>query len=818
MDRRTLTGCLVFLLCFALVSTATATVYYVDSAGGNDNNSGTSTGSAWQSLTKVSATTFAPGDQILLKCGSVWAGQQLYPKGSGSSGSPIVITSYSTGAKPLANCNGAFLDAVYLYNQAYWEINNLEITNTAASPMVGGHGVYVKAVDAGTVNHIYLKNLTIHDVNGDLNSGGDHGKNNGGILVEAGGTVRTHFNDVLIEGNSVYHVDTTAIRTWSAWPSCGCQTWEPVTNLVIRNNTVDDLGGDGIVACHAQSPLMEYNVASHCQARNCTRPNVAIWTWDCRDAVLQFNEAYATYKGDGDGCGYDVDSWNQRAIVQCNYSHDNEGGFMLVMSCAPDPAQCLDTVDTVIRYNISQHDGLSNEHMIRVANSVYNTQFYNNVFYLGADQARVDVNYHSGSSYQHGIYYYNNIFYILESGATYGSGGIYDYNVFYGVHPSDEPTDAHKLTSNPMLVNPGGAGIGRSTCTAYQIQSGSPCINSGMSVPNCGTQDFFGNPMPVGATDRGAHEYQGGGGSPPVANFTGNPTSGTAPLNVAFTDSSTNNPTSWSWVFGDGGTSAAQNPSHSYAAGTYTVTLTAANAYGSDGETKTNYITATSGGSAPTFVAAGNVAAGTADITPALPAGIAGNDILLLFVETANQISSIINQNGGTWTQVTGSPQGYGAAAASNAVRITVFWSRYNGTQGAPTVGDSGNHQLARIIALRGATTGGDPCNVTAGGTESTVDTSGAIPGATTTVANTLVVAAITTSLPDANGTSNFSAWANADLTGLAERTDNVSNAGNGGGLAVATGVKATAGAYASTAVTCGTATTKAMLSLAIRP
>jgi PKD repeat protein len=78
-----------------------------------------------------------------------------------------------------------------------------------------------------------------------------------------------------------------------------------------------------------------------------------------------------------------------------------------------------------------------------------------------------------------------------------------------------------------------------------------------------------------------------------VAAFSGTPTSGYAPLTVVFTDASTNNPTSWSWIFGDGGTSTAQNPSHTYtAAGTYTVTLTATNAYGSDSETKTGYITA----------------------------------------------------------------------------------------------------------------------------------------------------------------------------------------------------------------------------------
>ncbi len=220
----------------------------------------------------------------------------------------------------------------------------------------------------------------------------------------------------------------------------------------------------------------------------------------------------------------------------------------------------------------------------------------------------------------------------------------------------------------------------------------------------------------------------------------------------------------------------------------------------------------------PSFVAAGTVASGTGAITPALPSGLQTNDILLLFLETANQTISISNQNGGTWTQVTGSPQGTGTAGGTAATSLTVFWSRYNGTQGAPTTSDSGDHQLGRMIAIRGATTSGNPWDVEAGGVDATSNTSGSIPGTTTTVANTLVVVAIATSLPDASGTANFSGWTNANLSSLTERTDNTVTAGNGGGLGLATGGKATAGAYGATAVTLANAAVKGMMSIALKP
>ncbi len=80
----------------------------------------------------------------------------------------------------------------------------------------------------------------------------------------------------------------------------------------------------------------------------------------------------------------------------------------------------------------------------------------------------------------------------------------------------------------------------------------------------------------------------------PVAQFTGSPVSGTFPLTVNFSNTSTGTITSYAWTFGDGGTSTLAAPSHSYAAaGVYTVKLTVTGPGGSNTQTRNNYVTVT---------------------------------------------------------------------------------------------------------------------------------------------------------------------------------------------------------------------------------
>jgi parallel beta-helix repeat protein len=79
---------------------------------------------------------------------------------------------------------------------------------------------------------------------------------------------------------------------------------------------------------------------------------------------------------------------------------------------------------------------------------------------------------------------------------------------------------------------------------------------------------------------------------PPTADFSGAPLTGVEPLIVSFSDLSTVNPQSWLWSFGDGGSSAVQNPVHHYLdEGTYNVSLTTANGNGPDTEIKSGYVT-----------------------------------------------------------------------------------------------------------------------------------------------------------------------------------------------------------------------------------
>lgn len=186
------------------------------------------------------------------------------------------------------------------------------------------------------------------------------------------------------------------------------------------------------------------------------------------------------------------------------------------------------------------------------------------------------------------------------AGQLYDSGG-----------PTGDYTDNTDAT---ITIAPTGASTVTLTFSSFSFESnydylyiydgpntGSPVIGSftGNALPNGGTITSTGSTITLRqSTDQGVTASGFGltwqctlSSTAPTANFAANTTTSCSGT-IQFSDHSVNGPTSWAWDFGDGGTSASQNPSHTYTSnGTYTVELIVSNAFGSDTLTQTNYIT-----------------------------------------------------------------------------------------------------------------------------------------------------------------------------------------------------------------------------------
>ena len=214
----------------------------------------------------------------------------------------------------------------------------------------------------------------------------------------------------------------------------------------------------------------------------------------------------------------------------------------------------------------------------------------------------------------------------------------------------------------------------------------------------------------------------------------------------------------------------------------------------------------------PVFVGGGLIAEGTGNIVPGLPPGIQQNDIMLLFVQTSNQTVSAP----AGWAAVTNSPQGTGTGGAAGSTRLDVFWRRATVSESPVTVTDPGDHAIGQILAFRNCIDTGNPWDVTAGDVAAGASTSVSIPGATTTVANCLIVAAVSHGVDTAS--SITSGYTNGNLTNIFELTDVSTTQGTGGGFGVAQGEKAAAGAYGTTTATLANSSAQGRISIALKP
>ncbi|HXT12012.1 MAG TPA: right-handed parallel beta-helix repeat-containing protein [Candidatus Angelobacter sp.] len=453
--------------------------YYVNSETGDDLRSGTSPANAWRTLERVNTQIFRPGDTLLFKAGTRYFGQ-LKPQGSGTSNAPIVMGKYGRGPLPRIDGQGRVLDTLLLRNVEFWDVSDLDISNLGEQRAPWRTGVRVVTDNFGTMRHIHLQRLFVHDVNGSLSK-----SNEGcGIYFESRGRRSgSRFDDLLVEDCHVLRTDRNGICQRNG---AGIHS----LHVVIRGNLLEDIGGDGIKAWGSDAPLIEHNVLRGGRMR-CEDYGAGIWPFDCNDALIQFNEV-SGMRGTKDGQGFDSDYLCRRSMFQYNYSHDNEGGFMLI--CSPGNSF---NEGTVIRYNISQNDGINSARVFHIS-GCKNTSIYNNTIYVGAKQDLPLLLFSDWSGgHSDGMKVFNNIFYV-DGRVSYEWGPnrntVFSHNVFYGNH-SEIPPDPFATTNRPPLRAPGSGGEGMGSLKGYEPRRAAD-FPRGEIVPDNGGRDFFRRRVP----------------------------------------------------------------------------------------------------------------------------------------------------------------------------------------------------------------------------------------------------------------------------------------------------------------------------------
>jgi len=521
----------------------TGLAYYVDATGGADSNAGTSSAAPWKSLAKVNATTFHAGDQILLKAGQVWSGL-LWPKGSGESGSPIVLSSYGSGARPRIDGASRVTSTVKLHNQQYWEIRNLEVTNTAPATGTPGanlkdlRGVHISGDNGQTLNYLHIDGVYVHDVTGLVNwiggdtannapgvtfqTGWDNSKKTGGIVfdttvptITAPGGSPTILNDLLVQNSTIsdtsfagivvkqYSGDAAGATAtgWGNRSSASDPNFRPHTNVVIKNNYISQAntgyGCNGIYLTDVRGGLITGNTVYKAGTSG-------IEAYFADNVTVQHNEVYQTSRkaGGADFNGIDPDKATTNIVVQYNFVHDNGDGILLCQFAFGSVIVRYNILKSNTRYPIYLHSDKA------ATAAIYHNTVYNDVSgYL---------TYGYGTSLTSTYTIRNNIYHSTKANAvlTTSSTITYQNNLYAGTLTIPSGDTAAK-TGDPKFVNPTvsgpygtpSSGPQLNTALAYAVSAGSPAINTGVTVSGNGGVDYAGATLYQGAPDIGALEY-----------------------------------------------------------------------------------------------------------------------------------------------------------------------------------------------------------------------------------------------------------------------------------------------------------------------
>ncbi|MGI6337899.1 MAG: PKD domain-containing protein [Bacteroidales bacterium] len=545
---------------YASTPPRTQHTYYVKN-GGNDNMDGKSDATAWATIAKVNAVSLSPGDTVLFRRGDTWREQTSLIPQSGNSSGHIVYGAYGSGNKPriLGSKRENSTNDWINVGTNLWRNTDPYFVNSQ-----GGVGNLIFNNEAIIGHKVYNSS--------DLNAQGKFYYN----LTNQHLTLYSTSNPANYYTNIECALGKDAVRLWNSQD-----------NVIIENLDFRYWGAHGISAGGGNSNII---------IRNC----------------------HFRYIGGGD---HDGGSYGN--AVQFWASHSDvlieRNTFYQIYDAAITPqysgSAAVNISNFVARLNIVEKAYWSFEYFCSTSTaSVINGIYFQNNTCVDAgnswSNAQRPLDQNEGRHLQlwsydtdvtlSNFYIRNNIFSkatetAIRVGQSLAPRITLDYNLYnvdvlaydwytyttLAVWQAKYNKDAHSLSGNPLFVSN----------SDFHLQSVSPAIAAGLSVGY--VYDYDGKYFST-VPSMGAFEYEESQVLAPVAAFAANRTSINEGQSIQFTDQSTNNPTSWSWNFGDGSTSTSRNPLHTYLTeGIYSVSLTVSNTTGSDNEIKIDYITVT---------------------------------------------------------------------------------------------------------------------------------------------------------------------------------------------------------------------------------
>ncbi|SFU39963.1 Right handed beta helix region [Pontibacter akesuensis] len=509
------------------VPSAMAETYYISPQGNDGANSGTSLEQPWQTITKVNATRFAPGDTILFKGGATFQGSiQFLPGAGGTADKPIVLSSYGTGK---AIISSGTLPGLKVYNAAGFKVVNLIFEGSGQWKDAQSHGIdfYMDLPNNTRLDFIAIDSV---EVSGYRLTGISVGSWKGA----------SGYDNISITNSSVHDNGDAGIATY-AEATLGHRNLYVGYNKVYNNSGLPEKtdlhSGNGILVGGVDGAVVEF-----CEAYNngwlnawTTGGPVGIWGYHCNNLVIQYNESHHNKTGTTkDGGGFDIDGGCTDCTMQYNYSHDNEGAGYLVAQYVNAPPM----KGVTIRYNISENDGRSNGYgAIHLWSSganggIQDLHIYNNTVYLSPAESGDPKALYVQEGGKTVAYIRNNIFQttgglevvqaqqtsdlrlegnnywagegnlkINWNGSTYTS--LTDWRAATGQEML--PDSAVGLTVAPLLKKPGQGIILADprklhTLTGYELQDTSWLIGKGLDLQKLysiavGPVDFFGNDL-----------------------------------------------------------------------------------------------------------------------------------------------------------------------------------------------------------------------------------------------------------------------------------------------------------------------------------